>query len=106
MRKTSYLEIGEQFKRKSNILEGYKNGYFKEFKTLKQCFNKWSDAKENIYNKYYNLLKNNCDDVINYGVRSFNSMIIVLHALVIKNGVKYYLMITPSYNYYVEIEGE
>ena len=48
MKKTSYLEIGEQFKRKANILEGYKSGYFKEFKTLRQCFNKWSDAKENI----------------------------------------------------------
>lgn len=104
MKKASYLEIGEQFKRKANILEGYKSGYFREFKTLRECYDRWSDAKEYIYNKYYDLLLNNCDRVIDYGVRSYNSMIIVLHALVIKNGVKYYLMITPSYNYYVEIE--
>lgn len=105
MKKAKIINFGEDFNRKKNILEGF-NTYLSDFKTLRQCFTRWSNAKENIYNKYYNLLKNNCDKIINYGIRSYNSMIIVLHAIVIKDGIKYYLMITPTYNWYIEIEGE
>lgn len=96
------LNIGEDFRKKNNILDDFNKGYY-TFKKLRDCFDTWSMAKENIYNNYYNLLLNNCDEVIEYGIRGCTRWIITLHAIVIKDGVKYYLMITPSYNWYAEM---
>ena len=93
------LNVGEDFKRKNNI----KNDYFKEYYTLNQCYNKWSIYKQQIYNYYYDLLQKNCDSVINYGIRGFNCMIITLHAIIKKNNKKYYLLITPKNNYFMEL---
>ena len=92
------LFFGEDFERKNNI----KNNYYTEYKTLKECFNKWSERKQYIYNYYYELLIKNTDKIIDYGIRSNNSMIINLHAVVEKKGQLYYLLITPLHNYYVE----
>lgn len=97
--KNNIIDLGEDFKRKNNI----KVSYFSEYKTLNQCFNKWSIYKQQVYNYYYDLLVKNCDKVINYGIRSYNSMIIILHGEIIKNDKKYYIMITPKYNYYMEL---
>ena len=93
------IKIGEEFAENKK----YNMDFFDEFKPLECCYARCSYAKQNIYNYYYNLLVNNCDRVINYGVRSFNSMIIVLHAMVEKDNKKLYLVITPSYNWYREI---
>lgn len=98
MKNTNYINFGEEFKRKSNIIDNYC------FKTLRECYDRWSDAKESVYHKYYNLLINNCDSVIDYGIKSYNCNFIILHAIVIKDGIKYYLLITPSHNYYEEME--
>lgn len=97
--KNNILKIGEDFYKKNSI----KSDYFTNYYSLNECFNKWSIYKQNIYNYYYDLLKNNCDKVIYYGIRSYNSMIIILHSEIIKNNKRYYLLITPKYNWYKEI---
>lgn len=93
------IKLGEEFVENKK----YNMEYWDEFKTLRECFGRWSDAKENIYNYYRNLLENNCDRVENYGIRGYNSMIITLHAIVEKDGKRLYLVITPSHNWYNEI---
>lgn len=94
------INLGEDFKEKRNLEQGE---YYKEFKTLRECYGKWSDAKENIYNYYKNLLNNNTDKVEKYGIRSYNANVIILHAIIEKDNKKYYLVITPSYNWFNEI---
>ena len=93
------LMLGEEFNENKSL----SMDYFEDFKTLGQCYGHWSTAKENIYTYYANLIANNVDNVINYGIRSYNSNIIVLHAIVEKDNKKYYLMITPSYNWFKEV---
>jgi hypothetical protein len=91
---------GEEFKRKNNIYYSY---YYNNFKSLNQCYDRPSYSKVNVYNKYYDLLLKNADSVLEYGVRSYNTFMITLEAIIKKNNKKYYLMITPSYNYFMEI---
>lgn len=93
------IELGEEFAENKKI----EQGYYTEFKELYDCYGKCSDAKIRIFNYYKNLLEKNTDDVIDYGIRSYNSMVIILHAIVEKNGKKLYLVITPTYNWYKEI---
>ena len=95
------LIIGEKFNEKKGIISHY-NGY--NFYSLEQCYNTCSIAKRNIYDKYFKLIYDNSDRVLRYGVKSYNSMIITLEAEVIKDDKKYYLMITPSYNWFEELE--
>lgn len=94
------INMGEDFRENKKMIQ---EEYYSEFKTLGQCYDNWSDAKENVYNNYRKLLNDNCDKVINYGIRSYNTNVIVLHAIVEKEGKKLYLVITPSYNWYNEI---
>ena len=93
------INLGEEFKENKN----FNMEYWCEFKTLGQCYGRWSDRKENIYNYYKNLLNNNVDKVEKYGVRTYNANVITLHAIVEKDNKKYYLVITPSYNWFNEI---
>ena len=93
------IKIGEEFKENKN----FNMEYWNEFKTLRECYGRWSDRKENIYNYYKNLLNNNADKVEKYGVRTYNANVITLHAIIEKENKKYYLVITPSYNWFNEI---
>ena len=93
------IKMGEEFQENKKMTQEFYN----EFKTLRECYGKWSDAKENVYNYYKNLLNNNCENVEKYGIRSFNCNVIVLHAIVEKEGKRLYLVITPSHNWYSEI---
>jgi len=95
-----YLQIGEQFQEKKDLfIRG-------NYNALYECYNRPSEAKTNIYYKYLKLIDENSDDVINYGIGSYNSMIITLEAIIKKDDKKYYLYITPSYNYFKELESE
>lgn len=103
MKRREDLKIGNEiFTYKKNIDKYY--NYFNEYKTLYECYNSFSNYKYNAYNYYENLIYNNCK-VIKFGVRSYNSMLFTLHAIVEKEGKKYYLLITKNYNYYKEYEG-
>lgn len=93
------IELGEEFVENKKMTQEY----YTEFLSLRNCYGRWSDRKEYIYNYYYNLLQKNSDSVIDYGVRSYNSMIIVLRAIIKKDDKKYYLVITPSHNWFVEV---
>ena len=97
------LNLGEEFEPKKAIIKDYESGYLNEFKYLFQCYDRPSQTKERVYNYYYDLLVENCDKIINYGVRGFNSCTISLHAIIIKDGKKYYLLITKNHNYYTEL---
>lgn len=99
---SNILKLGDEtFKRKNNIY--YNNYYSGSYKTLNQCYDRPSTTKQWIYNKYYDLLLNNTDSILDYGVRSYNTFMITLEAIIKKNNKKYYIMITPSYNYFMEI---
>ena len=93
------INLGKEFKENKN----FNMEYWNEFKTLRECYEKWSDRKENIYNYYKNLLLDNTDKVEKYGIRSYNCNVIILHAIVEKDNKKYYLVITPSHNYFNEL---
>lgn len=99
-KKLNTINLGADFKEKRNLEQGE---YYKEFKTLRECYGRWSSDKENIYNYYKNLLNNNADKVEKYGIRSYNGWFIQLHAIVEKDNKRYYLLITKAHNYYVEI---
>ena len=93
------IMLGEEFTENKKM----EKGYYSEFKTLGDCYNSWSYRKQAVFDNYKNLLNNNCDEVLNYGIRSYNSNVIILHAEVMKENKKYYLVITPSYNWFNEI---
>lgn len=99
---SNILKIGDEtFKRKNNI---YYNYFYNNFKSLEECYDRPSTTKQWIYNKYYDmLLKEKNVEILSYGIRSFNTFMITLEAIIKKNNKKYYLMITPSYNYFMEI---
>lgn len=99
MKKNNIINLGEDFKQKKNL----RCDYLREYKALYNCYTRPSQSKIYVYNKYFNLLKDNCDDIIRYGVRSYNTFMITLHAEIIKDNKKYYVFITPSYNYIEEI---
>ena len=102
-----YIDLGETFEENTRLKNDYyfqcKN-YASYFKELLDCYNNPSYAKYCIFNKYYDMLRENTTLVIRYGISSYNSMIIVLHAIILKDNKYYYLKITPRYNYYIEIE--
>lgn len=94
------INLGKEFVENKKMVQ---EEYYKEFKTLRECYGKWSDTKERVYNYYRNLLNENADKVENYGIRSYNANVIILHAIIEKENKKYYLVITPSYNWFNEI---
>lgn len=93
-----YLQLGEQFQEKNNL---YIRG---NYWGLYQCYDRPSGRKAYIYDYYLQLISQNVDRVKNYGIASYNSMIITLEAIIEKEGKRYYIYITPSYNYFMELE--
>ena len=100
--KKRIIKMGEEFQENKRL----EQDFYTDFKRLDDCYSKCSDTKRNIYNYYYNLLKENTDKVEKYGVRSYNCNFINLHAIVEKDNKKLYLLITPSHNYFNEMESE
>lgn len=94
------LNLGETFTRKSGILP---SAYYSDYKTLFEAYDRPSYTKEQIYNKYEKMLHENADSVQAYGVRSYNTFMFTIHAEIVKDGQRYYIYITPSYNYFIEI---
>lgn len=68
------------------------------FKSIYNCYDRPSETKVNIYNKYYYLLLDNCDNVLKYGVNSYNRFMFTIHAIVEIANKKYYVYITKSRN--------
>lgn len=65
---------------------------------LKNCYERPSDTKIKIDNYWRNLIFNECDEVIRYGVKGYNCNFFTLNAIVKIDGVKYYLYITKTRN--------
>ena len=95
-----YLKLGETFQEKNNLFIRGNYDY------LYQCYDRPSGRKVYIYDYYERLLRDNADRVECYGVASYNTMIITLEAVIQKEGKRYYIYITPSYNYYMELEND
>lgn len=93
-----FIQLGEQFQEKNNLFIKGNYDY------LYDCYDRPSGRKAYIYDYYERLLRDNADRVECYGVASYNSMIITLEAIIEKEGKRYYIYITPSYNYYMELE--
>lgn len=68
------------------------------YDSIYNCYSRPSDTKIYIYNKYYNLLLENTDDVIRYGVGGYNCFMFTLNAIVKIDGVLYYVYITKTKN--------
>ena len=81
------INLGEAFYEKSSL------DYVGNFYSLSDVFGSYSRTKEAIYISYYALLCKNCDEVINYGIRSASRFLITLEADVMKDGIRYYLVI-------------
>lgn len=94
------LFLGETFEEKRSIL---KDRAYYGYNTLYDCYDRCSYEKERIYEKYARLLHDNCDMVERYGVKSYNTFMFTIHAEIIKDGVRYYVLITPSHNYFIEL---
>lgn len=93
-----YLNLGEEFKEKNNLyIRGNYDGLY-------DCYDRPSGRKAYIYDYYERLLRDNADRVERYGVASYNTNIITLEADIIKDGKRYYIYITPSYNYFMELK--
>lgn len=99
--KNNIINLGEDFKKVSNKKIDIFN---KRFLTINQCYERPSYSKINIYNYYYDLLLKNCDSVLYYGVKSYNTFKISLNAIIKKDNIKYYVLITPAHNYILEIK--
>lgn len=93
-----FIQLGEQFQEKNNLFIKGNYDY------LYDCYDRPSGRKAYIYDYYERLLRDNADRVECYGVASYNSMIITLEAIIEKEGKRYYIYITPSYNYFMELE--
>lgn len=100
-REVKKINLGEDFEMVSNKKIDI---FSKRFLTIYQCYDRPSYSKVSVYNYYYDLLMNNCDSIISYGVKTYNTFKITLNALIEKDNTLYYVLITPAHNYILEIE--
>lgn len=102
MKKLKIIKMYEDFILKNKVM---KEEEIKEsFKSLEYCYNKPSQEKRSIYNYYYNLLISNSDYVEEFGIKSYNTFMITLHSIIIKDNIKYYVLITPAKNIIFKME--
>ena len=71
---------------------------YTRYDDLMSCYGRPSDTKININDYWRNLIYDECDEVIKYGVSGHNANFFTLNAIVKINGVKYYLYITKTRN--------
>jgi len=77
---------------KSEDIEGLR------YDNIYNCYDRPSGTKVNIYNHYYDLLNENTDEVIKYGVGGYNCFMFTINAIVKIDGVNYYVYITKTRN--------
>ena len=70
----------------------------RDYKDISNCYQKCSSKKYDIFTYYYNLLESNSSHVIRYGINSYNTNIITIHALIDIDYQEYYVYITPTKN--------
>ena len=68
------------------------------------CYLRPSEIKKRINNYWKNFFEKNCDSVIYYGVRGYNSNMFTLNAIIIIKNIMYYVYITKTKQeiYYLE----
>lgn len=91
-----FINLGEEFEligdiKKSDIDK-------KEFKSCYECYERPSDTKKDIYNRYSYMLDNYSDIVLQYGINSYNVYNITLHAVILYKNEMYYCYITKTKN--------
>ena len=97
MKKEKYVEIeGVKFEKVRGSVNHNTN-----LKTLYEAYERPSQAKVSIYNKWVEYAKK--VDANNYGIASFNCMMFTFDFMFSFNDVIYYAHITPSNNYLYEV---
>lgn len=88
------INIGnENFKLIKDIkIEDIKN---RDYKHIYSCYDRPSNTKISIFNKWYDILLNNCN-VIFYGICSYNCNMFSLNAIIEIENQKYYIYITKT----------
>ena len=94
----NYIKLGEDFEIVNNLY--IRNNY----SGLYDCYGRPSERKAYIYDHYMQLIYQNSDRLLKYGIASYNCHMITLEAEILKDSKLYYLYITPSHNYIMEIE--
>ncbi len=90
-------DISFEVKNNLNIKKDY------ELKILESCYNNCSDTKEYVYNEWLKFSRLHNSGYY-YGVASYNSMIFTFDAMIEFEDKKYYIHITPTHNYIMEVE--
>lgn len=100
---------GERFlfneKNNINIFNASINNYMFNLKSIYQCYDRPSQTKVYIFNKWYDILKSDTNyDILDYGIISYNCNFIILGAFIKSNiDNKYYFVdIRPSGNNTIE----
>lgn len=94
-----YIKIdGISFEVKNNL--NVKNSY--ELKRLDDCYNNCSSTKNYVYNEWLKFVNNNGGGY-HYGVASYNCMMFTFDAMIEFDGKNYYIHITKSNNYIMEV---
>lgn len=66
------------------------------YKSIYECYDRPSITKANIYTYWKNILSANCDDVIYYGIDSYNGWMFTLHSLIKIDNKLCYVYITKT----------
>lgn len=92
------IRIGsEDFELQKDELK-YTDVIRKDYKDIFNCYKKCSSKKYDVFTYYYNLLDNNSLRVIRYGIKSYNTNIITIQAIIDINYQEFYIYITPTKN--------
>lgn len=101
--KKEFITIGtETFEKKKDIelkeitLDNYINTMRNTTKTLDMCYGRPSEIKRDIYNKWYNTLRENTQDLLDFGVLSYNCNMFTIGATIKLNDKYYSIYITKT----------
>ena len=107
MSKKQYIEIGEHsFEMQRDTLKKPKKWYINNYANLKECYNKPSTIKRQIFYDWLDWYRNNSEDLnySDFGIRSYNCMFFSLEGYIWFHGKPYYFYITYGHNRIWKIE--
>lgn len=97
------MKIGnEEFKIKGTML--HSTAISKIYDDFDKCYSRPSDDKKKINKYWYELLCNNCDSVLDYGVCGYNCHLFSLNAIIKIKNKMYYVYITKTKQEIYELE--
>ena len=102
----NYIKIGSvDFELQKDELK-YTEVLRKDYNDIFNCYQKCSGKKYEVFTYYYNLLDSGSDEILQYGINSYNCNIITLHSIINIDYQKYYIYITPTKNLIWKVCGD